>query len=255
LKPSTKSTAGERWRSQRNLARGLIKAPESYTTYLEWDATTWFQALRFWADRSPISLQAARVLEIGGRNGGLSLWLADMGAEVVCSDLGGPSEKARLLHAASENSGRITYLDLDALKMDVEGEFDIVIFKSVLGGIGGAHGAKGQETAVNNMHRALRAGGCLLFAENLTGSRLLGALRKRFVPWGERWRYVSAKELSSWLSPFESLELRQFGTFALLGRSPRQRHVLALADRIVLDRVTPKGWRYVVAGCAQKVGA
>jgi SAM-dependent methyltransferase len=233
-------------------ARQNMAQPVSYATYLEWDSTTWGQALRFWVDRSSVPLDGAHILEIGSRDGGLSLWLAEMGADVVCSDLGGPSKKAKALHASSPIAGTIHYMDLDALKLDVEATYDIVIFKSVLGGIGGAHGAGGQRAALENMHRALRPGGSLLFAENLIGSRLICALRKRFVQWGGRWRYVSTTELSAWLSPFENVEFRQFGTFALLGRTERQRHGLALADKTVLDRVTPKGWRYVVAGCARK---
>jgi SAM-dependent methyltransferase len=232
-----------------------MERPVSYATYLEWDSTTWSQALRFWVDRSSVPLDGAHVLEIGGRDGGLSLWLAEMGADVVCSDLGGPSKKAKALHASSPMAGTIQYMDLDALKLDVENAYDIVIFKSVLGGIGGAHGADGQRAALDNIYRALRPGGSLLFAENLIGSRLICALRKQFVPWADRWRYASVTELSEWLGPFEKLEFRQFGTFALLGRTERQRHGLALADRTAFDRVTPKGWRYVVAGCARKGGA
>jgi SAM-dependent methyltransferase len=226
--------------------------PVSYAAYLEWDSTTWGQALRFWVDRSSVPIDGANILEIGGRDGGLSLWLAEMGADVVCSDLGGPSKKAKALHASIPMAGTIRYLDLDALKLDVEATYDIVIFKSVLGGIGGAYGAGGQRAALDNMYRALRPGGSLLFAENLIGSRLICALRKRFVPWADRWRYASVTELIEWLRPFEKIEFRQFGTFALLGRTERQRHGLALADKMVLDRLTPKGWRYVVAGCARK---
>jgi SAM-dependent methyltransferase len=229
-----------------------MRPKTSFETYLEWDSATWGQALSFWLDRSAVGVRGARVLEVGGRDGGLSLWLAEMGANVICSDLDGPSEKARHLHSSCKLTGSIEYRNLDATKMDLDGVADIVIFKSVLGGIGGAHGPDGQKAALTNMYRALRPGGCLLFAENLTGAHLVNALRRRFVPWGERWRYVSRSELSEWLSPFETTQFRVFGTFALLGRTERQRRLLAFADRWLFDRVAPDAWRYVVAGCAHK---
>jgi SAM-dependent methyltransferase len=228
------------------------QAADSYDLYIEWDVATWCQALPFWVEKSSVPISGSRVLEIGGRDGGLSYWLAGLGASVVCSDLGGPSEKARALHKPHSGSNAIEHLDLDATAMAFDSEFDIVIFKSVLGGVGAATGADGQRAAMENMFRALRPGGCLLFAENLAGPGIVDQLRRRFVPWGRRWRYVSMTELRVWLTGFAHVDFHTFGTFALLGRTERQRRILAKVDRRLFDRVCPEGWRYVVAACARK---
>ena len=227
---------------------------QSTTEYLEWDVATWTQALDVWTAKGRTPLAGARVLEIGSRHGGLSLWFADQGADVVCSDRGGPSDRAMELHSRRGVSSRIGYVDLDATALDFDGEFDIVVFKSVLGSIGGWHGAEAQRAMIHGVHRALRAGGELLFAENLAGPRVVQALRQRFVPWNEKWRYVEPAELTTWLSVFESSYVTHFGTVALLGRTERQRRLLAHADRHVCDRIGGPKNRYVAAGVARKSG-
>lgn len=221
-------------------------------TYLEWDVATWAQALPFWQRHLARALDGARVLEIGARHGGLSLWLAHQGAVVVASDLGGPSDTARSLHDRHPSPTAIEYLDLDATRLDVENEFDVVVFKSVLGGIGGAGGADAQRATLANLHRALKPGGQLLFAENLVASAPVAYLRRRFVQWGARWQYVTLPDLRAMLSPFESATLSTAGTIGLLGRSERQRAALGAIDRRVLDHIGGDRWRYVVFGVATK---
>ncbi len=49
----------------------------------EWDIVNWSVALTFWNKHLQNSLVGARVLEIGARNGGLSLRLALNGADVI----------------------------------------------------------------------------------------------------------------------------------------------------------------------------
>jgi SAM-dependent methyltransferase len=222
--------------------------------YFEWDVATWSQALDLWNKHVDGQLRGARALEVGGRNGGLSLWLAEQGANVVCSDLGGPSEKARALHKAHGVDHLVTYLDLDATVMTFDAEFDIVVFKSVLGGIGAVGGAEAQGEAMRRIAKALRPGGLLLFAENLHGLSLLRILRRRYVEWGGRWRYVSITELDCWVTHFQSFDRSAMGTLALLGRTERQREILGHLDRRVLDRFGGDQSRYVAVGVARKSG-
>src|SRR5690348_12125044 len=99
-----------------------------------WDATTWSRALRYWdhmLGQSPL-----RALEIGARSGGLSLWLAWRGHDVVCSDYPDVTDEARTLHGRHQVAGRIVYQSLDATEIPLRDEFDLVVFKSVLGGVG-----------------------------------------------------------------------------------------------------------------------
>jgi SAM-dependent methyltransferase len=222
--------------------------------YVQWDVRNWSRALDFWIETCrPSAFSGADVLEVGSRDGGLSLWFAEQGAaRVVCSDLGGPSAAARALHADSGESDRVEYAAIDATEIGLEDAFDVVAFKSVLGGIGGAGGFTAQERAVRSMYGALRPGGVLLLAENLVASPLHRYLRRRFVPWADRWRYVTIREMHGFLAAFSQVQSRTFGFAGAFGRNERQRSSLAKVDVAGLDRVVPADWRYIIAGVATK---
>jgi SAM-dependent methyltransferase len=219
---------------------------------VEWDIENWSAALDYWRRHSRLTLSSCTALEIGSRNGGLSLWLALSGATVVCSDLEGPAESALRKHERYGVSRLITYERIDALDVPYSGAFDLVVFKSVLGGVGTGDGRERQQRAVQQMHNALKPGGELWFAENLTASPVHRALRNRYVSWGRRWRYVSPAELLEFLEPFASVTWRTTGVVGALGRSERQRTVLATLDKMFLNALVPAGWRYIAFGVARK---
>ena len=190
-------------------------------TYVQWDVRNWSRALSFWLQViGPAGIEGAEVLELGSRDGGLSLWLARQGARhVVCSDLDGPADTARELHHDSGVSDRIEYASIDATQIGRPEAFDIIVFKSVLGGIGGVGGLEAQAQAIRSIHESLRPGGRLLFAENLTASPLHASLRRRFVRWSEHWRYVDAAEVDALLEPFSSVRTTTLGFVGAFGRS------------------------------------
>jgi SAM-dependent methyltransferase len=227
-------------------------SPSESLKYLEWDATTWSAGLSFWRQNSHHNLSGARVLELGARDGGLSLWLAENGAHVLSTDVDGPSDRAKALHAKHNVQSRVSYGNVDATTMEFDSEFDVVLFKSVLGGVGGAHGHDGQREVIERCLRSLKPGGELWFAENLAGTRLIAWLRSRFVPWGSRWRYVTTGELTSWLVDFDHVQTKAIGTIALLGRNEEQRRRLATLDRRVFDHLGGDDARYVLVGVARK---
>ena len=220
--------------------------------FLQWDVHNWSVALDVWLAGTMQSLSGTRVLEVGGGSGGLSLWLALQGARVCCSDVAAPTREAVRLHQAFAVSHRIEYRQIDATNVPYENEFDIVLFKSVLGGVGFRYGKEGQARAVAQMHKALRKGGELFFAENLTGAALHRFFRRRFVEWGRTWRYVSMEEMLEFLEPFSVTTCRSFGFAGAFGRSEWQRKALGLLDTGLLNRLTPAGWRYIVVGVARK---
>src|SRR5215470_12271716 len=110
----------------------------------EWGRWTgWAAPFRFWASH----VRPGRALELGARRGGLSLWLALRGCDVVCSDLWG-SERARPLH--ERHGVAAAYEDIDVTSIPYENAFDIVAFKSLLGAL---ETLERQEVAIEQMHR------------------------------------------------------------------------------------------------------
>jgi SAM-dependent methyltransferase len=224
----------------------------SISEFLEWDVRNWSVAPDFWLAKTTQCLSDCQALEIGSRNGGLSLWMALHGARVLCSDVGLPRSTAIELHKAWGVSDRIEYSAIDALNIPFSECFDVVAFKSVLGAVGAHSGKHDQTLAISEMHRALRKGGELLFAENLAASPLHRACRRKFVKWGRSWRYVSIPEMLEFLAPFAHVEYRVVGFAGAFGQNELQRNVLAILDRKVLDRIVPDSWRYIIVGIARK---
>src|SRR5262245_1501654 len=99
---------------------------------LEWDVENWSQALEFWPRHSLLQLSGCEALEVGSRNGGLSLWLALRGAHVVCSDVDGPTEAARHKHQQYGVAHTVTYERVNALDIPYREAFDVVAFKTVV---------------------------------------------------------------------------------------------------------------------------
>lgn len=219
--------------------------------YLEWDVRAWSQALPFW-ERSPVVPQGKTVLDLGSRSGGLSLYFARQGARVICSDLGGPSGKARELIRRHGLEDQVRFENIDATSIDLpDGGCDIVCFKSILGGIGrdGNHGR--QDQAIQEIHRVLRPGGTLFFAENLAASSLHKSLRRAFIRWGASWNYLTPQRLRQLLGQFQEVSLGTWGYFSAFGRTETQRSLLSRIDTMVIP-IIPDSQRYIAFGYAIK---
>ena len=63
---------------------------------IEWDIVNWWRFIEF-IDQSGIEFEGKKILDIGGRNGGLSLYCALRGGTVICSDYNGPTPQALTL--------------------------------------------------------------------------------------------------------------------------------------------------------------
>lgn len=218
---------------------------------IQWDIKSWSKALSYWESNVEWE-KIQNGLELGGREGGLSLWLALKGKKTVCSDLKDVQNTAEKLHLSYDITSLITYQDIDATNIPYENHFDVIVFKSIIGGIGRGDNSEIQQKVFKEIYKALKPGGRLLFAENLTASPFHQFLRKRFVNWGNAWRYVSVKEMKGFLKDFSSYDLKTTGVLATFGRTEKQRNSLSTFDDLLLNKICPDNWKYISYGIAVK---
>lgn len=218
---------------------------------MQWDVKSWSKALSYW-ESNIVWDKVQNGLELGGREGGLSLWLALKGKTVVCSDLKNVKETAQQLHLQYNITSHITYQDIDATDIPYENYFDIIVFKSIIGGIGRNDNYGIQQKVFNEIYKALKPGGKLLFAENLKASSFHQRVRKRFVNWGSSWRYVSINEMRKFLKDFSNCEIKTTGILGTFGRNESQRNLLSSMDKLILNKICPENWKYICYGIAEK---
>lgn len=225
-------------------------SPHRLRHYFQWEVRSWSRAYPVWQQALQGMVPAgAEALALGERDGGLSLMLADHGLRTICSDLNGPTDKARELHRVHAVEQRVRYEAIDALAIPhPDARFHVVVFKSMLGALGTK---ERQQQAVHEMHRVLKPGGVLLFAENLQGTALHRWLRSRFVPWDHYWRYLDPRADKDLFVPFARLDDHTTGLLANLGRSEAQRDLLARVDGCITPLVPPT-WRTIWYGVAVK---
>lgn len=211
---------------------------------IQWDVKNWKNALPYWSAHFDIR-PGMKVLALGEREGGMSLYFAKLGCEVFCTDYNEMPESTKLLHEKEGVSSSIQYKKIDIRSIDFQdNEFDVVVFKSVIGTLGNK---KDQHTAVTEIHRVLQPGGAFLFAENAEGSALHRKLRAKYVKWAEHWRYIDDGDIRNWKKLFTSSKVKSYGFTGLFGRSEKQRNVIGTFDKITAP-ITPSSWMYIYFG-------
>ncbi|HYG49891.1 MAG TPA: class I SAM-dependent methyltransferase [Flavobacteriales bacterium] len=218
---------------------------------LQWDVQSWSRPLRYWEQAVDWS-KIENVLELGSNLGGLSLWLALKNKKVICSDRVDSQKKAEHLHTKYGLNGNVVYRDIDATSIPFENHFDLIVFKSVVTVIGRDGDRDIQIRVFDQVYKALKPGGTVLFAENLKASRLHQWSRKKFIEWGGSARYLALEDMSLFLEKFSSRKIYTTGVLATFGRSEKQRKVLAGIDSVFLNRLCPSRWNYIVYGSAVK---
>lgn len=218
---------------------------------LRWDVFSWSRALSLWEQIIPTA-PGGPALEIGSRDGGLALFLALHGRRVICSDLNSPQSQAEPVHRRYGVANLVDYAALNATAIDLPAaSVAIACFKSVIGAIGGRGGWQPVEQAWSEIHRVLKPGGLLLFAENLRATPLHAWLRRHFVPWGGNWSYPTPTDILRLLDCYSETECRYFGFTATMGRSEWQRRSLAFLDS-ALDPLLPQSAKYIAYGWARR---
>lgn len=220
-----------------------------------WDVRTWGRAVATWEEAlAGMPDGPLEVLEVGAGPAGPSLWLALKGHRVVTSNLGETERLARPLHERYGVADRIEYRDLDLVAgLPYRAAFDVVVFKSVLGGLGSADPAL-PAIALSEIAAALRPGGVVLWAENLRGNwihRGARALAYR-IRRARTWQYLTLRRLRELLAErFDEVEVRVGGVLAVLGPNETTRDGLARADQALFDRIVPASWHYMAYGTAR----
>ncbi len=217
-----------------------------------WDIINWLATVSYWEANTSHDLSKSLVLMIGAHNGGLSLWLAKKGSKIICNDLDGLTNKEKENHKRYGLSHLIEYQSIDALDIPYDSYFNVVLFRSALGGIGRNNKIELQTRTIAQIYKSLKPKGELLFAENLPASPIHRFFRQHFGKWGTEWRYVSIEEIKEFFSIFSSFKYKTVGFLGTFGRNEWQRFILGLLDRLIFNYVTPQSWRYVIIGIAIK---
>lgn len=221
---------------------------ELLSDIIQWDIENWSKALPFWEPFLPAG-DSLKVGAFGEREGGLSLWLAQKGFSIECSDFNADMAPAKELHQKYNVDHLVNYSKQDITKTTFDDAyFDVVLFKSVIGALSTK---ERQEAAFNELYRMLKPGGLLIFAENTEATKMHQKARKKFNNWGDRWRYIQIDETKEMLSQFSEVNFKSQGLMATFGRSEKQRRTITKMGKPI-SKIVPDNWNYILFGACVK---
>jgi SAM-dependent methyltransferase len=216
----------------------------------EWDGINWAKSIKYWNKYLENENINYKCLELGANLGGFSLWLASLGNAVICSDIDSPEDKASQIHKKYFCHRNIRYEAIDATNISYTNYFDIIIFKSILGGIC-VNDEELRIKTINEIYKALKPGGKLLFAENLRSTNVHMFTRNLFLKRKKLWNYLKYKEVNLLFDSFEQLNYTTVGFLGAFGRTEWQRFFLGKIDNLI-ESFIPKSARYIIIGIAVK---
>lgn len=229
---------------------------EQINDIIGWDIVNWSKSFDFWNQHIDVKDKGYQCLELGARQGGLSLWLALNNNKVICSDVSYTDQQHELdktiaLHKKHQCEKNISYEAIDASKIPYENHFDLVVFKSVLGGVSIDSGKRLEQQTINSIYKSLKPGGRAVFIENLEGSFLHMYARKKFVGWGSKWYYMKLKDMIKLFDAYAHFNYHTVGFFGAFGKTEKQRQILGHFDTFI-EKIIPKHNRYILIGIAKK---
>jgi len=219
-----------------------------------WDIENWKQSISFFKKHIKLD-KSMKILELGAgdSSGGYSHYFASKGLEVVCSDFPEVYDSAIKFHKNACIDQYISYEGVNALDIPYKNEFDIIIFKSMLGGIGRWGNVKKFEEIIKNVRNALKPKGHMLFAENLKATFIHEIFRNRFGNGKKGWTYINFDEYENIVKKYFNIyNMETTGFLGCFGRSEFQRNILGLIDQKILKNIVPKKMNYILFCVAQK---
>ncbi len=205
-----------------------------------WNKKTWADALEFAIASVPDRLDGKRVLEIGGsRYSCLAPIFSGHGAEVFCSFYLGREEELddsylRFI-TRKYRLGDITTLTLDAHQ--IQGTYDIIVMKSVLGGLARGDDYRALGAVVERLFGHVSEDGIILTVDN-GNVRLFSNLRRCLGAGRNGWTYVDRHEFARALTDY-AVDMKGFGFLNFGSPSLRLRKTSELANTILypLDKL------------------
>jgi SAM-dependent methyltransferase len=219
----------------------------------EWDYLNWSKAIDHWKlDELITNDKNQKVLLIGEREGGLSLYTASLGLNTMCTGYEGISESVVCAHKKYVFSDLIQYGTANIFSLPFKDcEFDFVVVKSVIGGLmydrknKSSRNIAMQSLAVEEIHRVLKSNGYYLGAENMKGSLITQGLRYLVKRGKIRWRHFSVDELVELLRVFHRPQLKFFGLLPTTSRS-NIINMIAYKFNLIFDFMMPQKSKYIV---------
>lgn len=217
---------------------------------LNWDVPTWSEILPYWDNQlKNLDKSNAICIEIGAREGGISLWMALTGFQITCSDNYYDSDEAKKLHIKYRVEKKVFYKKVDVLNWNEKAKYDIIIVKSVLGALQTEERIK---TAVENIYNNLNDDGIILFAENSRASFLHRLFRSKFTDWGKIWYYFDETSLKRIFKSFQILDFQFNGVSAVFANRLGLSKPFYKLDKYILNKIVPDKMKYMVYGYAKK---
>jgi hypothetical protein len=222
---------------------------------LGWKVTSWKRALEEALRHLPPNLAGRMLLEVGTGPHGLSLLFSRLGCRVVCADR--RMDYTRESIAVHQRHGiHCLHFLTDARRLALRPRsFDMVVMKSVLGGIYSQAGREGVMATLGSVREVLRPGGAFIALEQLDGG-IATRLGRRIRYPSRRWHYFRIQELDpgtpeSLLRGFDAVQLMPV---TLLSHNmeewlPHRHPLVRAATRLdrVLEPLVPANWKHLVA--------
>ena len=226
----------------------------------DWKVLSWHRVFEEILLTLEGDLKGKTVLEVGANKGGLSLFFSLLGCKVICSDVTAVYlTNAKQLHSSFGRHG--SYLAADLCSLPVQSEsLDVVVMKSVLGGIYANAGRSMAVAGLREIHRVLRKGGYCILLEQLVADPVSRWVRGQMSP-GYGWHCFKCEEFfktaaSLLPSEFQTVSIRCHTLFSyvlehvLSSSNPLVRLSLGV-DRLV-ERFVHDDWKHLIGVVAVK---